>query len=57
MYQALAFIAGFAAIFIIAYWYIEVYTARKHWREAQQEVAAMRLRYRLEVERRSTAPS
>lgn len=34
-------VGGFVVFFGLAYWYIEVYTERKHWREACEEVAAM----------------
>jgi hypothetical protein len=40
MRDALLVIGGIAAVFALAYWYIEVYTTRKHWREAVEETDA-----------------
>jgi hypothetical protein len=41
--EALIYIGLIVVFFALAYWYIEVYTVRKHWREAIEETnAAMR---------------
>lgn len=44
MLEVLIGVASFAALFALAYWYFEVYTPRKHMREAIIEVNAMMAR-------------
>jgi hypothetical protein len=39
--SALFWIVGVAALSWVLYWYIEVYTPRKHWREAEAEATAI----------------
>lgn len=41
MIEVVLWIGGVAAIFWLAHWYIEVYTPRKHMREAIRETGAM----------------
>jgi hypothetical protein len=42
MVEVLLYVGGFALLFGLVHWYIEVYTPRKHMREAIREVEAWR---------------